>query len=400
MHAVVVGDVESRSATARPSARAASSASRRPGPASVNTDSVVVGVARARRAATRRTRPRARRASRRRGPPTRSGRTRAREQGTTAPIGSGSRCVLGLALPQFDYSVAGESPLRWDTIVEYATRGERAGFESLWLCDHLFLSVAKYGGPPDASVGGFEPRRHARRARARRQPSRLGTLVICEALRPASVLAKALASLDRDRGRSARRRSRRGLVRARVRRDRHGRCRPPAFGSRGCATRSIVVPRAARRAARSRTRARTTAPWTRATDPHRVQRPTPADHRRREGRPVAPASSPSSPTGGTRAGRGRSTTYRERVLVLERACERRRPRSGDGVAARSVSTRCAARTRPISRAGSSGWPRLTPRGVLDGVTLDAVAGGTARRHRRAGAASRSRGGRSSASTRS
>jgi probable F420-dependent oxidoreductase len=101
----------------------------------------------------------------------------------------------GLALPQFDFSVAGDAALDWDTVAEYARLGERVGFDSLWLCDHLFFSTEKYGGPAEPS-DGFEPI-VALGALARvTSRVRLGTLVFCEALRPASVLAKALASLD------------------------------------------------------------------------------------------------------------------------------------------------------------------------------------------------------------
>jgi len=102
---------------------------------------------------------------------------------------------LGLALPQYDYSVAGESALQWATVVTWARAAESAGFDSLWVSDHLFLDVAKYGGPPDrhavldpivslAALAGEVPR------------VRLGTLVLCEALRPATLLAKSLATLD------------------------------------------------------------------------------------------------------------------------------------------------------------------------------------------------------------
>jgi probable F420-dependent oxidoreductase len=102
---------------------------------------------------------------------------------------------LGLALPQYDYSIAGESPLPWARVVEWARAAEASGFDSLWMSDHLFLDVAKYGGPPDregcldpivaiAALAGEVPR------------VRLGTLVLCEAFRPAAVLAKALACLD------------------------------------------------------------------------------------------------------------------------------------------------------------------------------------------------------------
>ncbi len=102
---------------------------------------------------------------------------------------------IGVALPQYDYSVAGERPLRFETIVDYARRAERGGAESVWLSDHLFLDLAKYGGSA-RSEGCFDPI-VTLAALARRVPRvRLGTLVLLEALRPAAVLAKALASVD------------------------------------------------------------------------------------------------------------------------------------------------------------------------------------------------------------
>src|SRR4051812_49566167 len=54
---------------------------------------------------------------------------------------------VGLALPQFDFSIPGERPLRWETVCEWAKRAEGLGFGSVWLADHLFWDVAKYGGP-------------------------------------------------------------------------------------------------------------------------------------------------------------------------------------------------------------------------------------------------------------
>ena len=103
---------------------------------------------------------------------------------------------IGLALPQYDYSVPGESPLRWETLLDQAQRAEALGFDSLWLSDHLFLDIAKYGGTADPH-GVFEPLvTLAALARTVTRP-RLGTLVMSEVLRPASVLAKALATLDR-----------------------------------------------------------------------------------------------------------------------------------------------------------------------------------------------------------
>jgi probable F420-dependent oxidoreductase len=106
---------------------------------------------------------------------------------------------LGLALPQYDYSVAGENPLRYDTVVAYARAAEAAGFDSVWLSDHLFLDLEKYGGPTDR-FGTFEPLVTLAALARDVERVRLGTLVLCEALRPAAVLAKALATVDRISG--------------------------------------------------------------------------------------------------------------------------------------------------------------------------------------------------------
>lgn len=106
---------------------------------------------------------------------------------------------IGLALPQYDYSIPGEDPLGWESMLEYARTADAAGFDSLWLSDHLFLDIAKYGGSREPR-GAFEPLvTLAALARVVSRP-RLGTLVLCEALRPASVLAKALVTLDRISG--------------------------------------------------------------------------------------------------------------------------------------------------------------------------------------------------------
>lgn len=102
---------------------------------------------------------------------------------------------VGLALPQYDFSVPGESPLRWETLLGWAERAEALGFASVWLSDHLFLDISRYGAPP-GDQGCFDPI-VALAAIARRTAGiRLGTLTLCVPLRPATVLAKALATLD------------------------------------------------------------------------------------------------------------------------------------------------------------------------------------------------------------
>jgi probable F420-dependent oxidoreductase len=106
---------------------------------------------------------------------------------------------IGLALPQYDYSVPGEHPLGFDTVVAHARAARESGYTSVWLSDHLFLDLAKYGGS-DRREGCFEPV-VTLAALARLVPDvRLGTLVLLEALRPATMLAKSLATLDRITG--------------------------------------------------------------------------------------------------------------------------------------------------------------------------------------------------------
>lgn len=106
---------------------------------------------------------------------------------------------IGLALPQYDYSVAGESPLTFGTIAAHARMAEAAGFDSLWLSDHLFLDIAKYGGSQEPQ-GCYEPLVTLAALARTVERARLGTLVLLEALRPAAVLAKSLATLDRISG--------------------------------------------------------------------------------------------------------------------------------------------------------------------------------------------------------
>jgi alkanesulfonate monooxygenase SsuD/methylene tetrahydromethanopterin reductase-like flavin-dependent oxidoreductase (luciferase family) len=102
---------------------------------------------------------------------------------------------IGLALPQYDYSIARESPLEFETMAGYARLAQHGGATSVWLSDHLFLDLGKYGGP-DRREACLDPI-VTLAALARTVPDvRLGTLVLLEALRPASVLAKALSTLD------------------------------------------------------------------------------------------------------------------------------------------------------------------------------------------------------------
>lgn len=102
---------------------------------------------------------------------------------------------IGLALPQFDYSVPGESPLRWETVAAYARRAEELGFGSLWFADHLFLGIERYGGPPGEHAC-YDPLVALGALAVRTSRAQLGVCVVCTQLRPPTVLAKAVATLD------------------------------------------------------------------------------------------------------------------------------------------------------------------------------------------------------------
>jgi alkanesulfonate monooxygenase SsuD/methylene tetrahydromethanopterin reductase-like flavin-dependent oxidoreductase (luciferase family) len=98
---------------------------------------------------------------------------------------------IGLALPQYDYA----GPLPWTSVLETAERAEALGFGSVWLADHLFLGVEKYGGPSGGHFG-LDPV-VALAGLARRTTSLdLGILVLCAQLRPPKLLVRQLETLQ------------------------------------------------------------------------------------------------------------------------------------------------------------------------------------------------------------
>ena len=103
---------------------------------------------------------------------------------------------IGLALPHYDYSVPGEHPLTFATMLEYARRARELGFSSLWLSDHLFLDLAKYNGP-DTREFAYDPVVTIAALAAAVPDVRVGTLVALEAFRNPGVLANAFATIDR-----------------------------------------------------------------------------------------------------------------------------------------------------------------------------------------------------------
>ena len=187
-------------------------------------------------------------------------------------------------------------------------------------CATTSSSASRSTAGPPSRVRRLRGDHHPRRARARHVDRTAGHARPLRGAAPGVGARQGVGVTRRDLRRPARRRARRGLVRAGVPRHRDGAAEPrgaagpPARRDRG-------VPGPARR--RSVHLRRHVPP--RGRRHQRAARGAASRPRRSSSGARATACSrwsPSSPTAGTRCGRGRPTAYRERVDVLERACER------------------------------------------------------------------------------
>ena len=103
---------------------------------------------------------------------------------------------VGLALPHYDFSLPGGGPVGFAGIAEQATRAERLGFDSVWMSDHFFASLERYGGDA-ARYGTLEPLTTLAALATMTERVRLGTLVLSVGFRHPAVLAKSATAVDR-----------------------------------------------------------------------------------------------------------------------------------------------------------------------------------------------------------
>ncbi|MFL5799496.1 MAG: LLM class flavin-dependent oxidoreductase [Actinomycetota bacterium] len=101
---------------------------------------------------------------------------------------------LGLALPHYDYSFPDPGPLSWERLRDAAVRAERLGFDSAWVSDHFFLTLARYGGD-DEPRGSLEPMTALAALATATSTLRLGTLVLGPFRHP-GLLAKMATVVD------------------------------------------------------------------------------------------------------------------------------------------------------------------------------------------------------------
>ena len=103
---------------------------------------------------------------------------------------------IGLALPHYDFSIPGVNPITFEAVAGVAERAERLGFDAVWMSDHFFSTLERYGGGPER-YGSLEPLATLAGLAARAERVRLGTLVLSAGFRHPAILAKAATAIDR-----------------------------------------------------------------------------------------------------------------------------------------------------------------------------------------------------------
>ena len=102
---------------------------------------------------------------------------------------------FGLALPHYDFSFPDGGPVDFDRVLDAARRAEALGFDSVWISDHFFLDLERYGGPAKPA-GSLEPFTTLAALAVAIERVRLGTLVAGAPFRHPAHVAKMAAVID------------------------------------------------------------------------------------------------------------------------------------------------------------------------------------------------------------
>jgi probable F420-dependent oxidoreductase len=104
---------------------------------------------------------------------------------------------VGLTLPHYDYSFGdGSGPISFSRVAEVAIDAERQGFDSVWISDHFFATLERFGGD-DTRYGALEPLITLAGLAPKTQRLKLGTLVLSAPFRHPALLAKSATAIDR-----------------------------------------------------------------------------------------------------------------------------------------------------------------------------------------------------------
>jgi F420-dependent oxidoreductase-like protein len=98
---------------------------------------------------------------------------------------------LGLQIPNFTYPGVPDADL-FERVIEIATAGERSGFDSVWVMDHLY-QISGIGPPENAMLEAYTL---LGAIAARTANVRLGTMVTGVTYRNPALLAKITTTLD------------------------------------------------------------------------------------------------------------------------------------------------------------------------------------------------------------
>jgi len=102
---------------------------------------------------------------------------------------------FGLTLPHYDFSLPGGERISFSKLAECARFAERLGFDSVWVSDHFFYSLTRYGAG-EGLQGSLEPITTLAGLAPLTERVRLGTLVLCAPFRHPAILAKSATALD------------------------------------------------------------------------------------------------------------------------------------------------------------------------------------------------------------
>ena len=102
---------------------------------------------------------------------------------------------FGLALPQYGFSLPSGEGGSWGAVRDWAQRAEDLGFDSVWLSDHLFLDLERYGGSTQRH-GAIECLSGLAGLAVATSRVKIGALVVCNDLRPPTVVAKTASTID------------------------------------------------------------------------------------------------------------------------------------------------------------------------------------------------------------
>ena len=113
------------------------------------------------------------------------------------PVISGAM-RFGLALPHYGFSFHDADrggPLTFGRMAEVALTAERLGFDSVWMSDHFFYSLDRYGEGA-GRLGSLEPLTGLAALASVTERVRLGTLVLSASFRHPAILAKTATAID------------------------------------------------------------------------------------------------------------------------------------------------------------------------------------------------------------